>query len=515
VGVRRVGIHAGGIPQQHVLTDQGRRMILLEYDGTTEVIDRLTARLQVPRHVVKRWGAQLGLARRKEPNWTDADEEYVRTHLYKESLRTMATHLGRTQTAVKLKAKRLRVNKTSEGYTQQSLCQGLGCDHKKVARWVRDGLLKGARRGSERVPTERAPINGDIWLFEEKDIRDFLLAYPLEIDQRRMDWLWVVGILSNGIVSTRNLQKNLEEKEPAREDAMQIDTHNTFHMDSDALSGKSIALLGITGSGKTNTAFVLIDELLTAQTAMTIVDIEGEYWQLRERHPSLHIVGRSEYCTNEITRGNAVALAKTSLEDGIPTLLDLSDYSTLEAHGILVKYFGTLWTLSAKVKCPYRIVLEEAHEYLPVNGADDLKDVLSRIALRGRKRGLDLMIISQRSAKLAKDVLTQSSLLFLHKVVHPTDMEVYKSLIPLVGTKVIALVSDLHKGQCVIVHESIPQVVQVRPYADVPLHVDVKTVMRKRIKELEEQVAEQEAMLADQANTIARLTQMIPERVCV
>jgi DNA helicase HerA-like ATPase len=61
-----------------------------------------------------------------------------------------------------------------------------------------------------------------------------------------------------------------------------------------AFVGRSVAVLGITGSGKTNTAAVLIEELLTQGLPMTIVDIEGEYWGLNQavlRPPHCRTVG--------------------------------------------------------------------------------------------------------------------------------------------------------------------------------------------------------------------------------
>jgi DNA helicase HerA-like ATPase len=48
------------------------------------------------------------------------------------------------------------------------------------------------------------------------------------------------------------------------------------------LIGQRIAVLGISGSGKTNTVAVLAEELLL-QLPMTIVDIEGEYFGLKEK----------------------------------------------------------------------------------------------------------------------------------------------------------------------------------------------------------------------------------------
>lgn len=80
---------------------------------------------------------------------------------------------------------------------------------------------------------------------------------------------------------------------------------------------------------------------------------------------------------------------------------------------------------------PWFLVVEEAHEFVPQGAAALTKKVLTRIALRGRKRGIGLVLVSQRSAKVDKDVLSQAEYYILHKVVHPADLRVYRDLLPL------------------------------------------------------------------------------------
>jgi hypothetical protein len=191
VGSRRRGSHRGGIHQHYVLDEPGRRLLLARYDGTTATLDDLMrthfGARRIPRWKVRHWAQQLGLARQKEPPWTMQEIAYLEQSLHRLRLAEIARHLGRTTIAMQLKAKRLGLRKTSEGYTMRGLCLGLGVDHHTVSRWIEAGWLKGTRRHSER---ER-----DLWYFADQDIRAFVRAHPAEIDPRRVDWLWLVDVL--------------------------------------------------------------------------------------------------------------------------------------------------------------------------------------------------------------------------------------------------------------------------------------------------------------------------------
>jgi len=242
---------------------------------------------------------------------------------------------------------------------------------------------------------------------------------------------------------------------------LSIDSANKFQLQPQTLVGRSIAVLGITGSGKTNTAAVLIEELLSSGLPLTIVDIEGEYWGLKERFEVL-VAGRSEHAELEVGPSNAGKLAEISVKRGISVILDLSDFTQDEAYVFLVQYFSSLWATCSLVKQPYQVVLEEAHEFIPQGAGTPLKQILTRIALRGRKRGLGIILISQRSAKVEKDVLTQTSLLFLHKVIHPIDLKVYKDLIPLPSTEVEEMVRKLQPGEAIVMYNHQVNIIHIR-----------------------------------------------------
>ncbi len=242
---------------------------------------------------------------------------------------------------------------------------------------------------------------------------------------------------------------------------LQIDVEGKLQVEAADLVGESVAVLGIKGSGKTNTAAVLIEELLVAGLPLTIVDPEGEYWGLKECFEIL-VVGQGDHVDMEIDTDQVAGLAEFSVRQGVPVILNLEGYDRDEAAALLQRYLRTLWQVCFQVRRPYELVLEEAHEFVPQGVRTPVKEILARIALRGRKRGLGLISISQRSARVDKDLLTQAAVLFLHQVVHPVDMKVYQDLIPLPPREVEEQVRQLARGQAIALLHNQVQVARIR-----------------------------------------------------
>ncbi len=229
----------------------------------------------------------------------------------------------------------------------------------------------------------------------------------------------------------------------------------------DEIIGQCIAILGIRGSGKSNTAGVIFEELLKHNYPLTIVDIDGEYFGLKE-HFEVLVIGSGDNVDLELDLQSAAEIAEISLEKSIPLVLDLSSYLAEERNEFLKNYLKRIWSLAGKLRRPYIIGIEESHEFIPQGTRTELKELIARIALRGRKRGLGTIIISQRSAKVEKDVLTQAGILFLHRVVHEADMRVYCDLLPWRKSEVKEVISHLGVGDNVYVNGEIILPINVR-----------------------------------------------------
>lgn len=227
---------------------------------------------------------------------------------------------------------------------------------------------------------------------------------------------------------------------------LNIDTDGKVQLNSEDLIGVSAAILGITGSGKSNTAAVLIEEGLANGLPMTIIDTDGEHWGLKEKFEIL-VAGRGEHVDVEIGPLQAARLAELSVRQRLPVILDIGEMSLDEQFEMVKAYLDKLWEVCSILREPYQVVVEEAHEFVPQGGRTPVKDILIRIFKRGRKRGLSCVLVSQRSQKVDKEVLTQARLFFLHRVIHPVDLRVYQDLIPLPAKQVDQIAGDLKSGQ--------------------------------------------------------------------
>lgn len=237
-----------------------------------------------------------------------------------------------------------------------------------------------------------------------------------------------------------------------------------LHLDLEELIGQCIAILGIRGSGKSNTAGVIFEELLRHNYPMSIVDIEGEYFGLKESYEVL-VVGTGNSVEIEIDAESAPEIAQVSMEQNVPVVLDLSGFLSDERTDILKSYLSSLWDLAGKLRRPYIIGIEEAHEFIPQGVKNELKEMIARIALRGRKRGLGGIVVSQRSAKVDKDVLSQAGILFLHRVVHEVDMRVYGELLPWRKSEVKEIIGSLDTGDCIYINGDVVRPIYVRERA--------------------------------------------------
>jgi hypothetical protein len=190
------------------------------------------------------------------------------------------------------------------------------------------------------------------------------------------------------------------------------------------LTGRGF-VTGKSGSGKSNSASVVAEKLLDNGFGLLIVDIDGEYYGLKEEYEILH-AGADEECDIQITADHAEKLASLALEQNVPIILDISSYlDESEAEEVLTAVARSLFAKAKKQKQPFLLLVEEVHEYIPENGSvGECGRMLIKIGKRGRKHGLGICGISQRPADVKKDFITQCDWLLWHRLTWNNDTKV-------------------------------------------------------------------------------------------
>ena len=215
----------------------------------------------------------------------------------------------------------------------------------------------------------------------------------------------------------------------------------------DVLTGRGF-VTGKSGSGKSNTASVLAEELLEAGLPLLVVDVDGEYYGLKERYELLH-VGADERCDLRVGPEHADRLAHLALEEHVPVVLDVSGFlDESEGREVVAAVVRALFAHEATARTPFLLFVEEVHEFIPESrGLDDAGEILVRVAKRGRKRGLGLVGLSQRPAAVDKEFITQCDWLCFHRLTWQNDTKVVGSIL---GTEYAKTVEELADGEALV-----------------------------------------------------------------
>lgn len=229
---------------------------------------------------------------------------------------------------------------------------------------------------------------------------------------------------------------------------MQLDHANILGLTVQSIAAKRIAVLGASGSGKTNTVARLVEQILPSMP-VTIIDPHEDYWGLREAFPIL-IAGKGLHVDMPLTVESAPALAAYSFSKRLPVILDLLLMREDERHEIVVAYCEALWqaAISADVRLPYTVVLDEAHNFIPEGGRDTASTKrMKQFASEGRKFGIGMILSTQRAAAISKAVLANCEMLFLHGVAIENDAKAYQSVLPLDLAETKKVAYDLATGE--------------------------------------------------------------------
>ena len=214
----------------------------------------------------------------------------------------------------------------------------------------------------------------------------------------------------------------------------------------DTLITHHTAILGITGSGKTELAYTLIEKMKNTGAKLFCVDFTGDYLEeIKDLKPvKLSIDNEKARELNEkfldaVTgsygagaeikalekfKEQIIPEIQKSVEDYIEkdnnlAIFELSEIAnSMATIAITEMYISQIFDYARShrdKKQKFCIVLEEAHTVIPESQTMGVQDKfskatisrISQIALQGRKYNVGLLVIAQRTANVTKTVLNQ------------------------------------------------------------------------------------------------------------
>lgn len=105
---------------------------------------------------------------------------------------------------------------------------------------------------------------------------------------------------------------------------------------------------------------------------------------------------------------------------------------------------------------PLFLIVEEAHNFCPERsfGESPSSYILRNIASEGRKFGLGLGVVTQRPARIDKNVLSQCNTQIIHKVTNPNDIKAIASSAENLNLNVISDIPNIAIGTALIIGAS-------------------------------------------------------------
>jgi DNA-binding transcriptional ArsR family regulator len=226
---------------------------------------------------------------------------------------------------------------------------------------------------------------------------------------------------------------------------------------------ESLAILAVKGAGKSNAAAVLAEELFDEGIPWVVIDPKGDWWGIRETVgdsrglPVLVFGGMHGDLPLSPCSGGDVA--ELIVERNLTCVLDVSAMDDEDRPEFLHGLGLQLFELHRRAPSVRHIILEEAHEVVPQGGGKEMRPTLkawTRIVCQGRQRGLGITLVSQRSALVHKNVLTQTGSLIVLRTTSPQDRAVIRSWVDFhsVGKELVDSLPELSDGEAWIIAPS-------------------------------------------------------------
>lgn len=222
-----------------------------------------------------------------------------------------------------------------------------------------------------------------------------------------------------------------------------------------ALVTESNGVLAKKGAGKTNALIVLLEEMYAAGAPVVSIDPKGDHYGIRSsadgKKDGLPIPvfgGRHGDIPLEPSAG--ALIADLVRDRNLSVVLDVSEFTKADRRRFLTAFAERIYKHPSRT--PMHLFLEECHEYIPQNVSGENAAMVGAFELLvkgGRFKGLGVTLVSQRSASVNKNVLTQVDNLFVLRTLSAQDRAAVKGWISdnADGAEILAQLPHLQNGE--------------------------------------------------------------------
>lgn len=194
---------------------------------------------------------------------------------------------------------------------------------------------------------------------------------------------------------------------------------------------------------------------------------------------------------------------KNLVKPGQCTIINLKGIAPDIQEVVAGRISNMLWEARKRSEIPAHIlVVEEAHNFCPERGVGTAVSgpVLRTVASEGRKFGMGLVIVSQRPAKIDKNVLSQCNTQVVLKVTNPNDLKAIVSSVEGITNETANEIQRLSVGVCLVAGGGLTQPVLVDVRPRVTRHggasVDVLAAQTQKLAKTKPQEAPEPVRLA-------------------
>jgi hypothetical protein len=193
---------------------------------------------------------------------------------------------------------------------------------------------------------------------------------------------------------------------------------------------ETFGILAMRGAGKSNAVVVMAEEMYRLGLPWVAIDPKGDWWGLRSNlkgtGPGLSIpIFGGLHGDLPLEPEAGAFIADLIVNENLTCILDVSEFASKAKQArFLADFADRLYRNHGKMPQPRHIFAEEADEFIPQMVRADMARCVGaweRLVKRGRQRGLGVSLVSQRSASINKDVLTQILTLIVLRTTSPQD----------------------------------------------------------------------------------------------